>query len=154
MCQTAANLLALVLPDQPIRQRTVSLPFELRLPVARDSSLLSAVLRIVVSEIDKLYKRFGQERGVRDGATGLVAATQLCRSMPARSSACAWASSATSMSAAWCTSQTPTKRASGRARAAHGPASTRDGTCMRGSSSQRPTPRGASGCADTCSGTR
>jgi hypothetical protein len=76
MCQTAANLVDLVLPDQPIRQWTVSLPFELRLAVARNSSLLSAVLRIVVSEIDNLYKRFGQERGVRDGATGIVSATQ------------------------------------------------------------------------------
>lgn len=76
MCQTAANLVDLVLPEQPIRQWTVSLPFELRLAVARDSSLLSAVLRIVISEIDKLMKRLGQERGVPGGATGLVAATQ------------------------------------------------------------------------------
>jgi hypothetical protein len=52
------------------------LPFELRLALARDSSLLSAVLHIVVSEIDKLYKRFGQEHGVRGGATGIVSATQ------------------------------------------------------------------------------
>jgi hypothetical protein len=43
--------------------------------VGRDSALLSAVLRIV-SEIDKLYKRLGQERGVRGGATGIVSATQ------------------------------------------------------------------------------
>ena len=77
MCQTAANLVDLVVPDQPIRQWTVSLPFALRLPVARDSALLSAVLRIIVSEIDKLYKRLGQERAVRSGATGIVSATQL-----------------------------------------------------------------------------
>ena len=75
MSQTAANLVHLVLPDQTIRQWTVSLPFELRLPVARDSALLTAVQRIIVSEIDKLYKRLGQERGVRGGATGIVAAT-------------------------------------------------------------------------------
>jgi hypothetical protein len=63
MCQTAANLVDLVLPDQPIRQWVVSLPFALRLPVARDSALLSAVLRIIVLEIDKFYNRLGQERG-------------------------------------------------------------------------------------------
>jgi hypothetical protein len=62
MSQTAANLVDLVLPDQPIRQWVVSLPFALRLPVARDSALLSAVLLIIVSEIDKLYKRFKRLR--------------------------------------------------------------------------------------------
>lgn len=77
MCQTAANLVDLVLPDQPIRQWTVSLPFELRLLVARDSALLTAVLRIAVSESDKLHKRLGQERAVFGGATGIVSATQL-----------------------------------------------------------------------------
>ena len=76
MSQTAANLVDLVLPEQPIRQWVVSLPFELRLPVARDSALLSAVLRIVVCEIDKLYTLLGQERGVGSGSTGIVSATQ------------------------------------------------------------------------------
>jgi hypothetical protein len=77
MNQTAANLVALVLPDQPIRQWDVSLPWDLRLPVARDSALLCVVVRIVVSEIDRLMKRLGAERGVMSGATGIVAATQL-----------------------------------------------------------------------------
>lgn len=63
MNQTAANLVDLVLPDQPVRQWVVSLPWDLRLPVARDSALLTAVVRIVVSEIDKLCKRLGAERG-------------------------------------------------------------------------------------------
>ena len=76
MSQTAANLVDLVLPDQPIRQWVISLPFALRLPVARDSALLSGVLRIVVSELDRLMKRLGQQRGVLCGATGMVSATQ------------------------------------------------------------------------------
>jgi hypothetical protein len=74
MSQTAANLVDLVLPDPPIREWVVSLPFDLRLPVARDSALLSAVVRIVASEIDKLLGRLGSERGVLSGATGIVAA--------------------------------------------------------------------------------
>jgi hypothetical protein len=76
MNQTAANLVDLVLPDQPVRQWVVSLPWDLRLPVARDSALLTAVVRIAVSEIDKLCKRLGAERGVMSGATGIVAAIQ------------------------------------------------------------------------------
>jgi hypothetical protein len=46
------------------------------LPVARDSALLTAVLRIVVSEIDKLMKRLAEQRGVLCGATGIVSSTQ------------------------------------------------------------------------------
>ena len=76
MNQTAANLVDLVLPDQPVRQWVVSLPWDLRLPVARDSAQLTAVVRVVVSEIDKLMKGLGAERGVLNGATGIVAAIQ------------------------------------------------------------------------------
>ena len=76
MNQTAANLVDLVLPDEPIRQWVISMPWDLRLPVARDSALFGAVVRIVVSEIDRLMKRLGQERGVLCGPTGIVAAIQ------------------------------------------------------------------------------
>jgi len=76
MNQTAANLVDLVLPDQPVRQWVVSLPWDLRLPVARDSALLGAVVRIAASELDKLMKRLGGERGVMSGATGIVATIQ------------------------------------------------------------------------------
>ena len=77
MSQTAANLVDLVLADQPVRQWVVSLPWDLRLPVARNSALLTGVLRIVVSEIDGLYKGLGQEQGVLCGATAIVSATQV-----------------------------------------------------------------------------
>jgi hypothetical protein len=76
MNQTAANLVDLLLPDGPVRQWVISLPWELRLPVARSSALLMAVVRIAVSEIDKLLKRLGQERDVLCGATGIVATIQ------------------------------------------------------------------------------
>ena len=52
--QTAANLVDRVLPDVPLRQWVLSAPFDLRLPMARDATLLSAVLRIFCSEIDRL----------------------------------------------------------------------------------------------------
>ena len=49
--------------------------------MARDAALLSAVLRIFCSEIARLLQRLGEERGVRRGASGLVASIQLCGSL-------------------------------------------------------------------------
>jgi len=51
--QTAANLVNRLLSDVPLRHWVLSAPFDLRLPMARDATLLSAVLRIFCSEIDR-----------------------------------------------------------------------------------------------------
>jgi hypothetical protein len=75
--QTAANLVDRVIPNVPIRQWVLSAPFALRLPMARDADLLGAVNRIFCTELAGLLQRLGAERGVRRGATGLVAATHL-----------------------------------------------------------------------------
>jgi len=75
--QTAANLVDRVLPRVPLRQWVLSVPYELRLPMARSPALLSAVVRILCAEISRLLRRLGQERGVRQGATGMVATIQL-----------------------------------------------------------------------------
>ena len=75
--QTAANLVDRVLPDVPLRQWVLSAPFDLTIPMDRDAALLTAVPRIFCSEIERLLQRLGQERGVRRGATGQVAAIQL-----------------------------------------------------------------------------
>ena len=41
MRETAAELVGLVVPEVPVRQWVLSLPWAMRLPVARDSALLS-----------------------------------------------------------------------------------------------------------------
>lgn len=51
MCATAAHLTDRVLPDVPLRQWVLSVPFELRLLLAKRSDALSAVGRIFVREI-------------------------------------------------------------------------------------------------------
>ena len=51
MCGTAAHLTDHVFPDVPVRQWVLSVPFELRLTLARDPAALSAVGRIFVQEI-------------------------------------------------------------------------------------------------------
>ncbi len=51
MCATAAHLTDHVLPDVPLRQWVLSVPFELRLLLAKDAQALSAVGRIFVREV-------------------------------------------------------------------------------------------------------
>ena len=55
--QTAANLVDRVLPHVPLRQWVLSVPYELRLPMARSPALLSAVVRILCAEISRLLRR-------------------------------------------------------------------------------------------------
>jgi len=51
MSETAATQCDRVLPVVPYRQWVLSLPWELRLPVARDPSLLNAVSRVFFEEV-------------------------------------------------------------------------------------------------------
>jgi hypothetical protein len=51
MCGTAAHLTDRVFPDVPVRQWVLSVPFELRLLLARNHRALSAVGRIFVCEV-------------------------------------------------------------------------------------------------------
>src|SRR5207248_7586343 len=48
MCNTAAHLVDRVLPNVPIRQWVLSLPFDLRIAAARDPRLLAACDRILL----------------------------------------------------------------------------------------------------------
>ncbi len=52
---SAANLVDRVLPDVPRRQWVLSAPLDLRLTMAREATLLSAVVRIFCSEIERLF---------------------------------------------------------------------------------------------------
>ena len=51
MSETAAKLVDRVIPAVPARQWVLSLPWSLRLPVARDASLLNLVARVFFEEI-------------------------------------------------------------------------------------------------------
>ena len=73
---TAANLVDRVFPDMPVRQWVLSVPFDLRLAMARSPALCAAIVRIFVGELTKLTVRLGEERGVRGGKTGAVAVLQ------------------------------------------------------------------------------
>lgn len=48
MAAQAAHIVDKVLPNVPVRQWVVSFPYELRMLLAKQSDVLSAVLRIVM----------------------------------------------------------------------------------------------------------
>ena len=61
MSETAAELVDRVLPDVPVRQWVLSMPWELRLPVARDPELLTKVSRIFFEAVrEHLRRRAGK----------------------------------------------------------------------------------------------
>src|SRR5207244_2862595 len=72
MALEAAHLLDRVLPEVPVRQWVLSLPFDLRVLVAMDRSLLSAILRIF---IDLVFARYRARLDV-DAQCGAVAFVQ------------------------------------------------------------------------------
>jgi hypothetical protein len=74
MCTEAAHVVDRVLPNVPVRQWVLSLPWELRAAAAMKPGVIGAMDRIFAEEIARLTKR----RAARAGAeTGAVAAPQL-----------------------------------------------------------------------------
>lgn len=80
MSAGAATLVDHVLPDVPIRQFVVTMPFPLRFPLAFDGKLLGEVLRIFTDTVATWYRKRHLERGLPDGETGAVTAIQRANS--------------------------------------------------------------------------
>src|SRR5262249_22994929 len=73
MCNEAAMLVDRVLPNAPIRQWVLSLPFELRGLTATKPDVLGAMERIFAEEIEILTKRLA---GIAGAATGSIGCPQ------------------------------------------------------------------------------
>jgi len=65
MCNGAAHLVDHVLPDVPVRQWVLSVPFELRLLLACRADAFGAITSLFVSEVF----RWQRERAIEDGLT-------------------------------------------------------------------------------------
>ncbi|MEZ4225754.1 MAG: transposase zinc-binding domain-containing protein [Polyangiaceae bacterium] len=76
MTATAADLVDHVLPDVPVRQFVLTLPFELRARVAYDGELFGAVTRTFVGSVLGFYSRRMRDRGVPGGKSGAVTVAQ------------------------------------------------------------------------------
>jgi hypothetical protein len=70
MAAQAAHIVDKVLPNVPVRQWVVSFPYELRMLLAKQSDVLSAVLRIVMSLVLSWYVERGKELGISEPKTG------------------------------------------------------------------------------------
>jgi hypothetical protein len=68
MCGTAAHLVDHVFPGVPVRQWVLSVPFELRLLLAKNHRALSAVGRIFVREVFHWQREQAALRGIRGPA--------------------------------------------------------------------------------------
>jgi hypothetical protein len=65
MCDTAARLVDNVLPDIRLRQWVLSIPFELRIVLAKRSDVLNACGRIFVQEIFRWQRQLALLRGYK-----------------------------------------------------------------------------------------
>ena len=72
----AFNLTEHVLPDVPLRQFVVTMPFPLRFPLAFDGKLLGQVVRIFTDTVAGWYLRRHALRGLPPGETGAVTVIQ------------------------------------------------------------------------------
>ena len=75
MCQGTLNLLAHVLPAVPLRQWVLTLPFELRAPLAYGRDLMGAVARIFADSVMGWYRR-RLATGVPEARGGAVTVIQ------------------------------------------------------------------------------
>ena len=77
---SALNLVDHVLPDVPIRQFVLTMPFPLRFPLAFDGKLLGQVVRIFTDTVASWYRRRHLERDLPAGETGAVTVIQRANS--------------------------------------------------------------------------
>ena len=71
MADTAAHLVDRVLPEAPVRQWVLSLPFSLRYRLAYDARLTSDVLRVFVRRVFASLRRRARLRwSIDDPQTG------------------------------------------------------------------------------------
>jgi hypothetical protein len=70
MSEGALNLVDHVLPDVPIRQFVLTMPFPLRFPLAFDGKLLGQVVRIFTDTVAGWYRRRHVDRGLPAGEIG------------------------------------------------------------------------------------
>ena len=76
MANTAAHLVDRVLPDVPVRQYVLSLPFELRALAAFKPEVLRAMATLFVDAIFGLYRARARRGGLRGGECGAVTFVQ------------------------------------------------------------------------------
>jgi hypothetical protein len=80
MNEGALNLVENVLPEVPLRQFVLTVPFPLRFPLAFNGKLLGQVLRIFTDTVAGWYRRRHIDRGLSDGEPGAATVIQRANS--------------------------------------------------------------------------
>jgi hypothetical protein len=80
MANTAAFLVDRVLPDVPLRQYVLTMPYELRKLAAFKADVLTAIARIFVESVFALYRGRAKDDGVETPQCGAVNFVQRCGS--------------------------------------------------------------------------
>jgi hypothetical protein len=76
MAERAASLVDEVLPQVPVRQWVLTLPYRLRYRLAWDHALCRAVLGVYARVLLTFYARTARARGIPEGQTGTVTVIQ------------------------------------------------------------------------------
>jgi hypothetical protein len=76
MAERAAHLLDHVLPDVPVRQWVLSLPYRLRYQLAWDHDVCRAVVGVLLRAVFRLLSDRARDDGVEEGRGGAVAVIQ------------------------------------------------------------------------------
>src|SRR5450432_2369118 len=76
MANTAAAIVDRVLPDVPVRQYVLSLPYELRRLAAFKADVLTALARIFVEATFASYRAWAKRDGIANAECGSVACVQ------------------------------------------------------------------------------
>jgi len=77
MEDTTEHVMTRVLPDVPVRQWVLSLPFQLRFLVAFDADLFGAIVRIFVDEVCRHHAARARDLGVVTAVhSGAIACAQ------------------------------------------------------------------------------
>jgi hypothetical protein len=72
MADTAAHLVERVIPEVPVRQWVLSLPFTLRYRIAFDGALLGKVLGVFARAVFRSLRRRARDYGIPRGQCGAV----------------------------------------------------------------------------------
>jgi hypothetical protein len=81
MAASSIHLSDKVLPNAPVRQWVLSVPWELRWLLSSKAELLSAVIRIAMRVVLGWYRGRGRELGFARAETGAVSFVQRCGSL-------------------------------------------------------------------------
>ena len=76
MAQAGVHLVDRVLPDAPLRQWVLTVPYPLRRLLAADAKTLSTVIRIFVRLVEKLYLDRAGAAGIANPKTGMLTVPQ------------------------------------------------------------------------------